>query len=122
MGSKYRYEIRNMSDTSKVLTETSMRSVERLTGLSTFLIYQCIDRHKHVNGWIIERKLVEKPVAEKREIKPRGVIVFFPDGRTQYFGTQRECAIAMGISESTVLNRIKDGNVDSKGNGYDYPA
>lgn len=117
MGYRYTYEIRSMYDTSNVITKTSLIDVCRLTGLSYSLVHQCIERHKYVRGWIIERKIVRK---EKK--KQKGVVVFLPDGSSRHFNTKEECAEEMGISVSTIKQRIKDGKLDKKGNGYDYPV
>lgn len=118
----YIFEVRNINNPSFVEKFISIENVRKYTGLSYESVVKCFRNHKYIKGWIIERKTVEKNVDDKNEVKTRGVIVFFPDGKTQYFRTQRECAVAMGISESTVFQRIKDGKLDGKGNGYDYPA
>lgn len=118
MGHRYTYEIRSMyDDTSNIMTSTSLVDVCRLTGLSYSRVCQCIERHKYVRGWIIERKIVLK-----EEKKHKGVVVFLPDGSSRHFNTKEECAKEMGISVSTIKQRIKDGKLDKNGNGYDYPV
>ena len=48
--------------------------------------------------------------------------MYFPDGTTKYFRTQKECAKALGICEATVQKHLKDGRPDEKGREYDYPS
>ena len=117
MGHRYIYEIRNMGDTSNVIIKMSLVDVCRITGLSYSLVCQCIERHKYVRGWIIERRIV---LQEKK--KQKGVVVFLPDGSSRHFNTKEECAKEMGISVSTIKQRIKDGKLNKNGNGYDYPV
>ena len=63
-----------------------------------------------------------KTEKQRTPLKPHGVIVFMPDGSTLKFKSQRKCSEELGLSESTIRRYIKNGNSDSKGRFYDYPA
>ena len=77
-----------------------------------------------IKGWTITRTPLPKKEKPVKEASPKtfGVLVYLPNGEVRYFRTQKECAKALGICESTIFHRLKDGKPDKHGNEYDYPA
>lgn len=118
----YTYHAVNKMRPADIYDFKTIKEIMNFTGLSVSSVYQCIKGEK-IKGWTITKTLLpnKKPVKEKKMTKTHGVIVFFPDGTSKCFRTQRECAKYLGISDGVVSHRIIDGKADSKGRFYDYP-
>lgn len=119
----YTYHVVNKMRPVDVYNFNTIKEIVKFTGLSTSSITECLEGEK-IKGWTITRTPLpkkEKPVKEASS-KTLGVLVYLPDGEVRFFRTQKECAKALGVCESTVLHHLKDGKADKHGNEYDYPA
>lgn len=119
----YTYHMVNETRPTDIYACHTIKDVMRFTGLSVCSVEDLV-KGKSIKGWSLTRtRTQEKKPTKKRTLsKPHGVIVFMPDGNTLTFKSQRKCSEGLGVSASTILRYIKNGNSDSKGRFYDYPA
>lgn len=119
----YTYHMVNDIRPTDVYACHTIKDVMRFTGLSVCSVEDLV-KGKSIKGWSLTRTRTQekKPTKERTLSKPHGVIVFMPDGNTLTFKSQRKCSEGLGVSASTILRYIKNGNSDSKGRFYDYPA
>ena len=119
----YTYHVVNKMRPVDIYDFNTIKEIVKFTGLSTSSITECLEGEK-IKGWTITRTPLPKKEKLVKEASPKtfGVLVYLPNGEVRYFRTQKECAKALGICESTVFHRLKDGKPDKHGNEYDYPA
>ena len=119
----YTYHMVNEIRPTDVYACHTIKDVMRFTGLSVCSVEDLV-KGKSIKGWSLTRTRIQeiKPEKQRTPLKPHGVIVFMPDGSTLRFKSQRKCSEGLGVSASTILRYIKNGNSDSKGRFYDYPA
>ena len=118
----YTYHVVN-KNRSYVYECHTIKEIMEHTGLSVCSVEDLV-KGKSIKGWSLTRTRIQeiKPEKQRTPLKPHGVIVFMPDGNTLTFKSQRKCSEELGVSASTILKYIKNGNSDSKGRFYDYPA
>ena len=118
----YTYHVVN-KNRSYIYECHTIKEIMEHTGLSVCSVEDLV-KGKSIKGWSLTRTRTQekKPTKERILSKPHGVIVFMPDESTLTFKSQRKCSEELGVSESTISRYIKNGNSDSKGRFYDYPA
>ena len=118
----YTYHVVN-KNRSYVYECHTIKEIMEHTGLSVCSVEDLI-KGKSIKGWSLTRTRIQeiKPEKQRTPLKPHGVIVFMPDESTLTFKSQKKCSEELGVSESTIRRCIKNGNSDSKGRFYDYPA
>ena len=118
----YTYHVVN-KNRSYIYECHTIKEIMEQTGLSVCSVEDLV-KGKSIKGWSLTRTRTQekKPTKERTLSKPHGVIVFMPDESTLTFKSQRKCSEELGVSESTISRYIKNGNSDSKGRFYDYPA
>ena len=90
-----------------------------------------LSRKRNFTAEIADAKeIVQDPIVEHGERKtkqekirrssPSDMAVFFPDGTTTRFRSQRKCAAMLEVSPFTIHKHINDGKPDYKGRFYDY--
>ena len=119
----YTYHMVNEIRPTDVYACHTIKDVMRFTGLSVCSVEDLV-KGKSIKGWSLTRTRTQekKPTKERTLSKLHGVIVFMPDESTLTFKSQRKCSEELGVSASTILRYIKNGNSDNKGRFYDYPA
>ena len=118
----YTYHVVN-KNRSYIYECHTIKEIMEHTGLSVCSVEDLV-KGKSIKGWSLTRTRTQekKPTKERTLSKPHGVIVFMPDESTLTFKSQRKCSEELGVSESTISRYIKNGNSDSNGRFYDYPA
>lgn len=120
----YTYHVASKQRPADTKDFKTIKEVMDYTKLSVLSVYESINKGHRIKDWIISRTPIQKSKEEAGgdRLKTYGVIVYFPNGRTRSFRSQRECAYELGISSSTVYKCLKSGRSDIKGNEYDYLA
>ena len=119
----YTYHMVNETRPTDIYACHTIKDVIRFTGLSVCSVEDLV-KGKSIKGWSLTRTRIQeiKPEKQRTPLKPHGVIVFMPDGNTLTFKSLGMCSEGLGVSASTILRYIKNGNSDSKGRFYDYLA
>ena len=116
----YKYHAVNKMRPVDVYDFNTIKELSEFTTLSLFSVYRCLEGEK-VKGWSITKTPAPKIIKPKKERKTNSeIVVFFPDGTTTRFRSQRNCALMLEVSPLTIHKHINDGKPDYKGRFYDY--
>ena len=116
----YTYHAVNKQRPVDVYDFDTIKELSDFTRLSLFSVYRCLEGEK-VNGWSITKTPAPKRIKPKNERKTNSeIVVFFSDGTTRRFRSQRKCAAMLEVSLKTIHKHINDGKPDYKGRFYDY--
>lgn len=116
----YTYHAVNKQRPVDVYDFDTIKELSYFTRLSLLSVYKCLEGEK-VNGWSITKTPIPKSIKPKKKRKTnRDIVVFFSDGTTRRFRSQRNCALMLKVSPLTIHKHINDGKPDYKGRFYDY--